>query len=228
MASPEANQDADLSLMQRVAASDPQAVEQLYDRFASLVYRLAFQAMPTRADAEDAVQEIFVRLWRTADRYDPKRAALVTWVMLISRRHLVDRLRRTKARVKAVTLDEKQSDPTRAEPASVGSMENQERFGALMERIAKLPDLQRTVVTRAYLGGQTLRQIGEELNTPIGTIKSALSRALVRLRERTAEDGLAPAPAAGSIEVSSPPGSHGPNGSDKDSGQNGLSQEHPT
>jgi RNA polymerase sigma-70 factor, ECF subfamily len=200
MASHEANQDADLSLMQRVAANQPEAMEQLYDRFASLVYRLAFQAMPTRADAEDAVQEIFVRLWRTADRYDPKRAALVTWVMLISRRHLVDRLRRTKARVKAVTLDEKQSDPTRAEPASIGTMENQERFGELMERIAKLPELQRTVVTRAYLGGQTLRQIGEELNTPIGTIKSALSRALVRLRERSAENGLAPAPAAATTD----------------------------
>ena len=59
-----------------------------------------------------------------------------------------------------------------------------------MERIARLPELQRTVVTRAYLGGQTLRQIGEELNTPIGTIKSALSRALVRLRERGLSEEL--------------------------------------
>ena len=70
-------------------------------------------------------------------------------------------------------------------------MESQERFGELLDRIAKLPELQRTVVTRAYLGGQTLRQIGEELNTPIGTIKSALSRALVRLRERSADEELA-------------------------------------
>ncbi len=54
--------------------------------------------------------------------------------------------------------------------------------------MAALPELQRAVVTRAYLGGQTLRQIGEELNTPIGTIKSALSRALVRLRERVNEE----------------------------------------
>lgn len=175
--------DADLDLMQRVAAGTSGAADELYDRFASLVYRLAFQAMPTRADAEDAVQEIFVRLWKTADRYDPKRAALVTWVMLISRRHLVDRLRRSKARLKAMTLDEKHSEPAAAQPSG-SSIEAQERYGELMERIAKLPELQRTVVTRAYLGGQTLRQIGEELNTPIGTIKSALSRALVRLRER--------------------------------------------
>lgn len=186
-------QDADLELMRRVAENDPESVTQLYDRFASLVYRLAFQAMPTRADAEDAVQEIFVRLWRTADRYDPKRAALVTWVMLISRRHLVDRLRRTKARVKAMSLDDRQSSDSgeQLQPDAGLSLEETERFGELMRRVNKLPELQKTVVTRAYLGGQTLRQIGEELNTPIGTIKSALSRALVRLRERGPNEELA-------------------------------------
>jgi RNA polymerase sigma-70 factor (ECF subfamily) len=178
-------QDADLDLMRRVSANDPAAVAELYDRFGSLVYRLAYQAMPSRADAEDAVQEIFVRLWRTSQRYDPKRAALVTWVMLISRRHLVDRLRRARARVKPTALDERQTEHTFGgafdEPDA--GMDRGERFAKLMARINKLPDLQKTVVTRAYLGGQTLRQIGEELNTPIGTIKSALSRALVRLRE---------------------------------------------
>lgn len=184
MAQSDSNLDADLALMRRVAANDHGAAEELYDRFASLVYRLAFQAMPTRADAEDAVQEIFVRLWRTSDRYDPKRAALVTWVMLISRRHLVDRLRRTRARVKATALDEKQAESLGAEAADGAGMERDERFRELMGRVEKLPELQRTVVIRAYLGGQTLRQIGEELNTPLGTIKSALSRALVRLRER--------------------------------------------
>ena len=191
MAGQQPIQDQDLDLMRRVASGAPGAVDEMYDRFASLVFRLAYQAMPTRSDAEDAVQEIFVRLWRTADRYDPKRAALVTWVMLISRRHLVDRLRRTRARVKAMTLDERQSEPVGAQAQSGSAMESRERFGELLDRIAKLPELQRTVVTRAYLGGQTLRQIGEELNTPIGTIKSALSRALVRLRERNADEELA-------------------------------------
>ena len=176
--------DEDLSLMQRMAAGDESAVEDMYDRFGSLVYRLAYQAMPTRADAEDAVQEIFVRLWRTADRYDPKRAALVTWVMLISRRHLVDRLRRAHARVRASTLEEGPAEASSTDEPVWGPIEQDERFRRLMERVEKLPELQKTVIKRAYLGGQTLRQIGEELDTPIGTIKSALSRALVRLRER--------------------------------------------
>ena len=185
------DQDArDLALMRRVAANNEQAVADLYDRFGSLVYRMAFQSMPTRAEAEDAVQEVFVRLWKTAERYDPDRAALVTWVMLITRRHLVDKLRRTRARVKASSL-EGAPQLQNATPAGAKSQgEREERLALLLKRIEALPELQRTVVTRAYLRGQTLRQIGEDLDTPLGTIKSALSRALVRLRERTSEELL--------------------------------------
>jgi RNA polymerase sigma-70 factor (ECF subfamily) len=174
--------------MNRVAANEESAVAELYDRFGSLVFRMSLQAMPSRAEAEDAVQEIFVRLWRTAGRYDEERAALVTWVMLISRRHLVDKLRRNKARLKPTSLDAPNAPATPAAAEVSSNLENDERMKALMKRVETLPELQRTVVTRAYLGGQTLRQIGEELNTPLGTIKSALSRALVRLRERAGEE----------------------------------------
>jgi RNA polymerase sigma-70 factor (ECF subfamily) len=175
----------DYGLMQRVSAGDEAAVEELYDRFASLVYRMAYQVMPTRADAEDVVQEVFVRLWRTAGRYDPKRAALVTWVMLIARRHMVDRLRRARARIKTGTLVEDWQQPV-DQPGPGASLEQDERIGAILKRIESLPELQQIVVKRAYLGGQTLKQIGNELGIPLGTIKSALSRALVRLRERSA------------------------------------------
>jgi RNA polymerase sigma-70 factor, ECF subfamily len=181
--------EVDLDLMRRVASDDQSAVEELYDRFSSLVYRMAYQAMPTRADADDAVQEVFVRLWKTADRFDPKRAALVTWVMLISRRHLVDRLRRTRARISASSMEEAAVRDDSREVRAIGQgMEQSERFAEVMRKIADLPELQQSVVTRAYLGGQTLRQISEELGTPLGTIKSALSRALVRLRERSGEE----------------------------------------
>jgi RNA polymerase sigma-70 factor (ECF subfamily) len=108
--------------------------------------------------------------------------------MLISRRHLVDKLRRTRARVKAGSLDETQAGFARELGLGDSSPERQEQFASLMKKIETLPELQRTVVVRAYLGGQTLRQIGEELGTPLGTVKSALSRALVRLRERVNEE----------------------------------------
>lgn len=178
----------DVALMQRVAAGDERAVAELYDRFASLVYKMAFQSMPTRAESEDAVQEIFIRLWRTADRYDPERASLVTWVMLIARRQLVDRMRRMRARIKPGVLDESTPVSAPLPEDSRGQSEREENMKEMMRRIDSLPELQRTVVKRAYLGGQTLRQIGEELNTPLGTVKSALSRALTRLRERGSEE----------------------------------------
>lgn len=179
----------DLVLMQRIASGEEAAVEELYDRFGSLVFRMSLQTMPTRAEAEDAVQEVFVRLWKTADRYDPTRAALVTWVMLITRRHLVDRLRRTRARIKSTSWNESAGQAGTDASDEVGiRIEDRERYSALLKRIDLLPELQRTVVKRTYLGGQTLRQVGEELDVPLGTVKSALSRALVRLRERMGED----------------------------------------
>lgn len=177
---------ADAALMRRVAAEDREAIAELYDRFGSLVFRMACQSMPSRAEAEDAVQEVFVRLWRTAGRYDERRSALVTWVMLISRRHLVDKLRRSKARLRPASIE--QAGEAVAKAGGVDRLELAEKMKIVMERIEQLPELQRTVVTRAYLGGQTLRQIGEELGTPLGTVKSALSRALVRLRERGVEE----------------------------------------
>lgn len=185
----------DVDLMARVAANDESAVGELYDRFGSLVYRMAYQMLPSKTDAEDAVQEVFVRLWRTADRYDPSRAALSTWVVLITRRYLVDRLRRSRVRVKATYALQEQwagGGESDAPDSPLQHVEDSERFEALMKRIERLPELQRAVLTRAYLGGQTLRQIGLELDRPIGTIKSTLSRAMVRLREQAVGGGEEP------------------------------------
>jgi len=182
---------ADQRLMNRVAQGEEDAVGELYDRFGALVYRMAYQMMPTSSDADDAVQEVFIRLWKSADRYDASRAALSTWVVLLTRRRLVDRLRRSRARVKANFTLEEQWSPEVGGKAPLASVEENERFATLMQRIEALPELQRTVLTRAYLKGQTLRQIGEDLDRPLGTIKSTLSRALSRLRERAAIEDLA-------------------------------------
>jgi RNA polymerase sigma-70 factor (ECF subfamily) len=173
--------------MQRVAMGEEQAVEALYVRFGALVYQSSRQVLRSRAETEDAVQEIFVRLWRTADRFDPNRAKLVTWVMLITRRHLIDRLRRQTARPDRASLDDSRSDaggavarPERLQDASDEGSEGRER---LKRQLARLPELQRTVIERAYMQGFSLREIAGQLDAPIGTVKSALSRGLARLRE---------------------------------------------
>ncbi len=177
----------DWMLMHRVAAGDEVAVAELYDRFGSLVFKVARQLLPTQAEAEDAVQEVFVRLWQTADRYDPRRAKLVTWVMLIARRHLIDRLRRSAVRKTTTAFA---TDPSVTKPQNEPDHRPQvvERNSRLLQRIGELPELQRVVIERAYLQGYTLRQVSEQLEAPLGTIKSALSRGLARLRERARAD----------------------------------------
>lgn len=177
----------DWMLMHRVAAGDDRAVAELYDRFGSLVYKVARQFLSSQAEAEDAVQEVFVRLWQTADRYDPRRAKLVTWVMLIARRHLIDRIRRNAVRPGASSME---GDVASQAPDNVPDRQSldDERSVKLRRRIAELPELQRIVIERAYLQGYTLREVSEQLNAPLGTVKSALSRGLERLRERVNAD----------------------------------------
>jgi len=182
----------DWELMQRVAADDEAAIEELYARFGALVFQSARQVLRTRAETEDAVQEVFVRLWQTADRFDPQRAKLVTWVMLITRRHLIDRLRRQSARPERSGLDETRIDDGRtASPAGWNRSEGRlgvdeeasESRERLRRQLQRLPELQRTVIERAYLQGFSLREIAAQLDAPLGTIKSALSRGLAKLRE---------------------------------------------
>lgn len=182
----------DWELMQRVAADDEAAIEELYARFGALVFQSARQVLRTRAETEDAVQEVFVRLWQTADRFDPQRAKLVTWVMLITRRHLIDRLRRQSARPERSGLDETRLDDGRTTSAA-GWNRSDGRLGVdeeasesrerLRRQLQRLPELQRTVIERAYLQGFSLREIAAQLDAPLGTIKSALSRGLAKLRE---------------------------------------------
>lgn len=177
----------DWMLMHRVAAGDEEAVQELYDRFGPLVYKVAWQFHPSQAEAEDAVQEIFVRLWQTADRFDPRRAKLVTWVMLIARRHLIDRLRRNSVRPTMTPIEGEMPQPDDERGPDRRPAED-ESNAKLLRRIRELPELQRTVIERAYLQGYTLREVSEQLDIPLGTIKSALSRGLARLRERVAAD----------------------------------------
>jgi RNA polymerase sigma-70 factor (ECF subfamily) len=179
--------DEEWILMSRVASGDEAAISELYERFGALVFKAARQVLNSRAEAEDASQEIFVRLWKTADRFDPRRARLVTWVMLIARRHLIDRLRRKVARPEVLGLKTENEGGFIPEGSTKEPVVPVESNPALAARIQELPALQREVIERTYLKGFTLREVSEQLNAPLGTVKSALSRGLARLRERMGE-----------------------------------------
>ena len=169
--------------MQRIATGDESAVAELYDQFGGLVFRVARQLLPTQGEAEDAVQEIFVRLWQTAERFDPQRAKLVTWVMLIARRHLIDQLRRKSVRPRSTNLEQDALQSVPQEAVKFPGMQREQ--ATVIERcLADLPELQRIVIERSYLQGFTLREVSRQIDAPLGTVKSALSRGLQKLRDR--------------------------------------------
>jgi len=176
--------DEEWVLMSRVASGDEAAIAELYDRFGALVFKASRQVLNSRAEAEDASQEIFVRLWKTADRFDPRRARLVTWVMLIARRHLIDSLRRKVSRPEVLGLEAETETSMAGDTHAVQPASPIEENSALKARIDELPALQREVIERTYIRGFTLREVSEQLNAPLGTVKSALSRGLTRLRDR--------------------------------------------
>ena len=176
--------------MRRVALGDEDAISELYDQYAALVFKLSLQFLSNKAEAEDAVQEIFVKLWKTADRFDPRKAKLVTWVMLISRRHLIDQIRRKTVRPKNQGLsDQHQEIATEMPPAT--NMLLLERNSMLWEALQDLPEIQRTVIERSYFQGFTLREVSLQMDMPLGTVKSALSRGLLRLRKQKQETATA-------------------------------------
>ncbi len=176
-------QEPDHRLMRRVALGQEDAVGELYDRYCALVFKLAYQFLSNQAEAEDAVQEIFVRLWKTADRFDSRKAKLVTWVMLITRRHLIDKIRRKTVRPKQQELGE-HNEENATVPPDESNMLAIERNSMLWNALQELPEMQRTVIERSYFQGFTLREVSLQLNAPLGTVKSALSRGLLRLREQ--------------------------------------------
>jgi len=180
-------QEPDYQLMRRVALSDEDAVAELYERYGRLVYKLSYQFLSNNSEAEDAVQEVFVRLWKTADRFDSRKAKLVTWVMLLTRRHLIDRIRRKTVRPKQKELSEHHEDSATATPLPSNTL-LLERNTLLWKALQELPEMQRTVIERAYFQGFTLREVSRQLDAPLGTVKSALSRGLLRLREHGKRD----------------------------------------
>ena len=172
-------------LVKKLAGGDFNAFDALFKLYHKRLYHFVIPLLKSNEDAEDVVQEVFLRLWRTADRFDPGRAKLVTWVMLLTRRHVIDRIRRAAVRPKTTEMNALNEGFGGARESQASSSE---RNIQLQKCLTTLPEMQRAVIERAYLQGFTLREVSIQLDMPLGTVKSALSRGLARLRSNASED----------------------------------------
>ena len=177
----------DEQLVALVAQSDDAALAELYDRFGRIAYGLALRILRDDALAQDAVQEAFLGVWRSADRFLAERAKASTWILTLVHRRAVDLVRREERR-RGEPLPE-------TEPAVDAPVDEAERLvqrELVNQALRRLPDDQREALELAYYGGYTQSELAERLGQPLGTIKSRMFTGLGRLREILAEAGVGP------------------------------------
>jgi RNA polymerase sigma-70 factor (ECF subfamily) len=178
---------SDETLLAGVAAGDAEAMTALVRRYQRRVYGLARTVLGDAAAAEDVAQEAFVRMWRHAEAYDPRRAAVATWLLTITRNLAVDalRLRRAEPTDPAVLVD---WSPPSPDDGPLDAALRDEDVRRVRAAIADLPVEQRTALVRAAYLGQTAREIGEHESIPLGTAKTRIRTAMLKLRAALAPE----------------------------------------
>jgi RNA polymerase sigma-70 factor (ECF subfamily) len=166
-------------LLPRVAAGEALAVRECLARYGGLVWSLARRHSANQAEAEDAVQEIFFDLWRSAARFDPRQGSEATFVAVIARRRLLDRQRRRQRRREDPTLAEAMAETANPAP----SPENSAEAVLATRALAQLRPEQRQVLLLATCHGLSHEEIATATGMPLGTVKAHARRGLLRVRE---------------------------------------------
>ena len=183
--------DNERQLVARMASGDDQALAAFYDRFGKLAYSLAYQIVGDSDEAEEVVADAFLQMWRSAASFDPARASVAAWVSMITRTRALDRLRASKRRSRVVELAAGGSAGTGEEAAAiplsrpedpVRSVEVLDLRARVSQHLAELPANQRQVIELAFYGGLTHSEIAEQLNEPLGTVKTRIRAAMSKLR----------------------------------------------
>jgi RNA polymerase sigma-70 factor, ECF subfamily len=166
-------------LMEGLLAGDDAAIRTLYARFGRSIYALGLRLLGSREAAEELTQDVFVMAWRKAARFDPARGRLSTWLMTIAHNLAVDRLRREQGvtRPRLVLVDEVPDAPGVDEEGMI--MERD----AAVRALSSLSDAEKRLLVRAYFRGMTAREIAETDGIPLGTVKTRLRAALIKVRK---------------------------------------------
>lgn len=169
--------------MDGLIAGNDDAIRALYARFSRPVFSMGMRLLGTREAAEELTQDVFVTAWRKAARFDSTRGRLSTWLMAIAHNLAVDRLRRETGvtRPTLVLVDEVPDAPGIDEEDLLLERD------AAMRALSSLSDAERTLLARAYFRGLTAREIAESDGIPLGTVKTRLRAALIKVR-RANED----------------------------------------
>ena len=192
---PDDRRAEEAALLVRIREQDERAIEALYERYSGPLYSLAYQVTGGDRFAQDVVQEVFVAVWKNAGRFDPARGSLSSWLFALARHKAIDLVRR-EANVRRHTAD---VDLELEEAADDVDQEawRRVRRDAVRAAMTELPEAQRVALEMAFFGGLTHVEISEALGIPLGTAKTRIRTALLRLRDILGQSVAEMAEAAG-------------------------------
>ena len=181
----------DVARVAGAARGNGAALAALYDRHARAVYSLALRVVADEADAEEVVQEVFDQAWRLASRYDPARGTVVAWLLNMARTRAIDRLRARRARPDRAGLESEHAwsalPATSADPLE--ALDTARDAARVRQALQRLPLIQRVAIELAYFEGLTQTEIAARLEEPLGTVKTRIRVALLKLRDALSGSG---------------------------------------
>lgn len=167
-------------LLGRIQARDVGALDELYQRYSQRAFALAYRVVANREVAEEVIQDAFMSVWRQAATYNPAAGRVRPWLLSIVHHRAIDRLRRTRDRQVAASLDE--AWMTAAPDDVFRDVYRGIQQAQVRDALRQLPDEQRLAIELAYFNGNTFSEIAEMTGVPIGTVKSRVRLALGKLK----------------------------------------------
>lgn len=173
--------DADRAVLGRIADGELHALDELYERYKTMAYSIAYRITSDATLAEDVVQDAFLGAWRNAARYVEGRGSVKTWLLSIVHHRAIDAVRRRRP---TVELPEREDlpPPQLQLPDVWGAVSANLDAETVREVLAVLSDVQREAIELAYFGGLTQVEIAERTGTPLGTVKSRMRLGLLAMR----------------------------------------------
>ncbi|SEM52907.1 RNA polymerase sigma-70 factor, ECF subfamily [Loktanella fryxellensis] len=175
------------NMIARTALGDRAAFEGLYAATSAKLFGVCLRVLGNRAEAEDALQEAFVKIWRNADRYRVNGLSPMTWLITVTRNHAVDKVRARRALMGA-GLDEAAEIPDSAPGPEALAVASATR-GRIDDCMGQLDPDKAGAVRRAYLDGHTYQELADHYDVPLNTVRTWLRRSLLKLRECLSHDG---------------------------------------
>jgi RNA polymerase sigma factor (sigma-70 family) len=170
-----------IAILRRVAAGERSALSELYSATSAKLFGTCLRILPDRAEAEEALQEAYLTIWRNAARFEAERASPITWLVMVTRNRALDRLRgRRPLRLEPLDLANGVADPGRGADSL---LEQEEEAGRLVTCLGELEQRDAAYIRAAFYEGSSYSELAARAGMPLGTIKSRIRRALLKLRE---------------------------------------------